>query len=269
MAMTYSFTQISHYLRCPRLYRYRYLDGWREKENRANALFGRCFEKALAAIFLGQDSAAVWFTEWATYQQAQLEYTHGDTWDRMFRQGIQLLETLAKEDRLCIRQPRRNLQLKLTRKLGGGNNFVSYIDAIGQLDGTRCLIEWKTTTSRYPEEPTGLLALDPQLVCYSWISRIEEVALVAFVRKRMPEIQYLRATISEQQRQKFAQLVEETAARIEQSSFLPHSGIRFPQNGCTSCSCVGLCLGKPELVSIQLLRQPGASDLDWLDELTA
>jgi hypothetical protein len=92
---------------------------------------------------------------------------------------------------------------------------------------------------------------------------------VAFVRKRMPEIQYLRATISEQQRQEFAQLVEETATRIEQSSFLPHSGIRFPQNGCTSCSCVGLCLGKPELVSIQLLRQPGASDLDWLDELTA
>ena len=28
--MTYSFTQISQYLQCPRKYRYRYLDGWRE-----------------------------------------------------------------------------------------------------------------------------------------------------------------------------------------------------------------------------------------------
>ncbi len=27
--MTYCFTQISHYLRCPRSYRHRYLDGWR------------------------------------------------------------------------------------------------------------------------------------------------------------------------------------------------------------------------------------------------
>src|SRR5271156_1080423 len=33
--MTYSFTQISEYLRCPRQYRYRYLDGWREKEDKA------------------------------------------------------------------------------------------------------------------------------------------------------------------------------------------------------------------------------------------
>jgi hypothetical protein len=34
--MVYSFTQISQYLRCSRSYRYRYLDGWREKETRAS-----------------------------------------------------------------------------------------------------------------------------------------------------------------------------------------------------------------------------------------
>jgi hypothetical protein len=28
--MAYSFTQIANYLRCPRSYRHRYLDGWRE-----------------------------------------------------------------------------------------------------------------------------------------------------------------------------------------------------------------------------------------------
>jgi PD-(D/E)XK nuclease superfamily len=46
--MIYSYTQIANYLRCPRSYRYRYLDGWREKETRAALIFGRCFEKALA-----------------------------------------------------------------------------------------------------------------------------------------------------------------------------------------------------------------------------
>ena len=49
----------------------------------------------------------------------------------------------------------------------GQNDFVAYVDAIGHLDSARCLPEWKTTASRYPEEPAGLLALDPQLVCYS------------------------------------------------------------------------------------------------------
>ena len=37
----------------------------------------------------------------------------------------------------------------------------------GQFDDTRCLIEWKATSSRNPEEPDGLLTLDPQLGCYS------------------------------------------------------------------------------------------------------
>ena len=50
--MTFSHTQISQYLRCPRSYRYRYLDGWREKETRAAMAFGRCFEKALTAYFV-------------------------------------------------------------------------------------------------------------------------------------------------------------------------------------------------------------------------
>src|SRR5207245_4194812 len=89
---------------------------------------------------------------------------------------------LAQDDRIRIRQPRRNLQVKLVRPLPNGNDFVAYIDALGHLDGTRCLLEWKTTSSRYPEQPEGLLALDPQLVCYSWVSGITEVALVVFVR---------------------------------------------------------------------------------------
>jgi CRISPR/Cas system-associated exonuclease Cas4 (RecB family) len=48
--MMCSYTQISQYLTCPRRYRYRYLDGWREKDTRAAMLFGRAFENALAAF---------------------------------------------------------------------------------------------------------------------------------------------------------------------------------------------------------------------------
>ena len=56
--MIYSYTQLASYLRCPRSYRYRYLDGWREKETRAAMVFGRCFEKALGAYFCGEDCGA-------------------------------------------------------------------------------------------------------------------------------------------------------------------------------------------------------------------
>jgi hypothetical protein len=88
---------------------------------------------------------------------------------------------------------------------------------------------------------------------------------VAFVRKRGPEIQYLTASISEEQRREFGQLVEATTGQIEAARFLPRPGIRFPQNGCVSCAHLGLCLGNEELAKTKLIRQPGASDLDWLN----
>jgi hypothetical protein len=265
--MTYSYTQISQYLTCPRRYRHRYLDGWQEKDTRAAMLFGRAFEKALSAYFLREDAAAALFREWTVCQNQGLHYTKGDTWDHMLQQGIQLLDRFCHDDRIRICQPRRNLQIKFTRPVSDKNDFVAYVDAIGNVDGTRCLLEWKTTSSRYPEEPDGLLALDPQLVCYSWMTGISEVAQVVFVRKRLVEVQYLRTVITDEQRAEFGQLVEDTIRRVESAQFLPHSGIRFPQNPCSSCPYVGLCLRKPELINIALVRRAGAENLGWLDEL--
>src|SRR5690242_11230698 len=93
--MVYSFTQISQYLACPRRYRHRYLDGWQEKDTRAGMLFGRAFERALAAYFLREDAAAVLFREWSACQNLGLQYGGSDSWDRMLEQGIMLL------DRFC------------------------------------------------------------------------------------------------------------------------------------------------------------------------
>jgi hypothetical protein len=117
--MTYSYTQISQYLTCPRRYRHRYLDGWQEKDTRAAMLFGRAFERALAAYFLREDAAAALFREWAACQNQGLQYTKGDTWDHMLQQGIQLLDRFCQDDRIRIRQPRRNQQIKFTRPVSG------------------------------------------------------------------------------------------------------------------------------------------------------
>jgi len=264
--MTYSYTQISQYLTCPRRYRYRYLDGWKEKDTRAPVVFGRAFELALGAYFRREDPGEVLFREWAAYKTQDLLFSKQDNWDRMFSQGIMLLTRLCQDDRVRIVQPRRNLQIKISRSIGR-NEFISYIDAIGNLDGMRCLLEWKTSSSRYPEQPEGLLALDPQLVCYSWMTGVSEVAQVVFVRKSLSEIQYLKTTITEKQREEFGRLVEDTIRRIESAEFLPHSGIRFPQNPCMTCPYTGLCLGNTEIAMAALVRRPGAEEFGWLDEL--
>ena len=264
--MTYSYTQISHYLTCPRRYRHRYLDGWQEKDTRAAMLFGRAFEQAVAALFRREDPAAVLFEQWGLCKDMGLTYSGNDTWDRMLQQGIQLLERFAQDGRARVRQPRRRQQIQFRKPVAGSNDFVAYIDAIGELDGAECVLEWKTTSARYLDEPDGISALDPQLVCYSWMTGIDDVAQVVFVRKRLVEVQYLRATITDEQRQEFAALVEDTVRRIESGLFLPHSGIRFPQNPCTTCPFLGLCLDKRDLVDAALIRKPGV-DLGLFDEL--
>ena len=143
--MNYSYTQISQYLTCPRRYRYRYLEGWKQKDNRAVMLFGRAFEHALGALFRREDPGEVFFREWSACKNESLEFSGRDSWDRMLEQGIMLLTRFCQDNRIRIRQPRRNLQIKVFRHLAGTNCFVAYVDAIGDLDGARCLLEWKTS----------------------------------------------------------------------------------------------------------------------------
>ncbi len=264
--MIYSYSQINQYVACPRGYRYRYLEGWKEKDTRANLVFGRAFEQALSTYFRREDSAQRLHDEWAKFRTSDLDYGRGDTWDTVLTQGITLLERFCQENRVRIPNPTERLQVKVSRRLCANSEFVSYIDAIGELDQVPCLIEWKTTSARYPEEPSGLVALDPQLICYSWMTGITEVAMVVFVRKRLPEIQYLRTTISVEQTRDYGELVKQTIGQIEAARFLPRSGVRFPNNGCVTCPYIGLCLCEPALVDSKLVQIRGGH-LDWIDQL--
>src|ERR1700676_3202832 len=125
--MVYSYTQISQYLRCPRSYRYRYLDGWREKETRAAMAFGRCFENALGAYFRKEDCGAALFSEWEAYRDVPFEFKKAETWDRLLHQGVHLLERFAQDNRVRVHDPRKDLQIKFLQVLEGGREFVAYL----------------------------------------------------------------------------------------------------------------------------------------------
>ena len=60
--------------------------------------------EALAAYFLRKDAAAVFFREWSACQNLGLQYSNGDTWERMLQQGIMLLERFCQDDRVRIRR---------------------------------------------------------------------------------------------------------------------------------------------------------------------
>src|SRR6516165_5386939 len=119
--MILSHTQLARYLRCPRSYRYRYLDGWREKETRAAMVFGRCFEKALGALFRQGDPGATLSQDWGVFRDASLDYKKGESWDSLIHQGVQLLKRFVQENRVHIRTAEYNLQVKMNRTLSGGH----------------------------------------------------------------------------------------------------------------------------------------------------
>jgi hypothetical protein len=263
--MVFSYSQLSMYSGCPRRYRHRYLDGWQEKSQRASMFFGRVFEQALAAHFSGHFVLEAWEELWAAYRREPLEYGSGETWEKFDGQGRQLLEMFIADRRVVI-DGVANMQAKFMRRIGSNDHFVAYVDAIGTLDGVETLIDWKTSSSAYPVSPAGLVTLDAQLVAYSWMTGISRVALVVFVRKKNPEIQYLVGEISDTQRLEYARMVEATVASIRQARFEPRSGIRFPQDGCLSCGYLGLCLGAADLVDGRLERNP---NLVWIDQLCA
>ena len=121
--MTYSYTQISQYLSCPRRYKHRYLDGWKEKDTRAAMMFGRAFEQAVAAYFERQDAAAVLYREWAAYRESGLHYSERDSWDRMLQSGVQLLDRFAQDDRMRIPSASAQLADQVHQALGRPERF--------------------------------------------------------------------------------------------------------------------------------------------------
>jgi hypothetical protein len=178
---------------------------------------------------------------------------------------VTLLERFAQDGKVEIADPETDLQVPLHKFLGA-HEVHGFADAIGSFKGAPALIDWKTTSARYADEVPELIRLDPQLICYSWLSGISRVGFVVFVRKRLPEIQYLFAEITDAQRRDFEELVLETIESIDRGSFRPHCGIRFPNNPCTSCPYLGICLNQPEAYA-HLTRSVGGNSLDWIHEL--
>ena len=272
--MIYSYSQINQYLRCPQrlsLPLPRWLAG---KRNPLSHGFGRLASRTPWSV-LSWERTAVRHCSRNGVPTAMLRSITkmaipGTAW--CTRESI-CFERFAQDNLRFLSLVRGQIFrikiLLVTLPNGsGGLSLISMPSA--KLTGCAASSSWKTTTSRYLQDPDGLLSLDPQLVCYSWISGISEVAMVVFVRKHAPEIQYLEGfDLARAAPGVWSKLVETTINQIEAGHFNPHSGIRFPQNGCVSCSHLGLCLKSTSSwwQPTSSARQGQASDLDWLDEL--
>jgi hypothetical protein len=120
--MTYSYTQISHYLSCPRRYKHRYLDGWKEKDTRAAMCLAGHSNKPWLPTSSGRMPPRCSTGSGPFTGRADFTIPSGTAGTAMLQSGVQLLDRFAQDDRIRIRQSRRNLQIKYTKVLAGQNS---------------------------------------------------------------------------------------------------------------------------------------------------
>ena len=82
-------------------------------------------------------------TRWVRVMDGAMHFKDGESWDKFLHQGIRLLEQSARDNRIRVPDPKRNLQLKVERNISPADSFIAFVDAIGEMDGTPCLIDWK------------------------------------------------------------------------------------------------------------------------------
>lgn len=206
---SYSARRLFRY--CPRLFKLERVDGWKQIEERASALFGKCNEAAHQwheenGRQLGTGIAK--FTElWnnVAAMPGADKFVYADyegDWAGLLRAGQEmqrLYEIKAPSLPISLR-PRPRFQVPLRKKIFPGTELdvlenVAYLDILSFPDWDHpmlvhvprpegaefrpLIIDAKTSgVDLIPE----LIPLDPQLAEYAWQSRIPDVAFLWFVK---------------------------------------------------------------------------------------
>ena len=186
-----SSSSIDTYRLCRRKFKLSRIDGWRQKDRKASLEFGKCIESAVQFYhdngLKSGDATSEFQRLWAKWIDQTLKYTDQEAdWrslNTMGKEMTRLYEILLPT--VPIKNPK--WQLQFLKKLWPGTNlddleFMAYIDLLSTLDdGTRILVDIKTAKSMLSVTP-GMMALDGQLRKYAWVSGINQVGFLNFVK---------------------------------------------------------------------------------------
>jgi hypothetical protein len=177
---------------CRRKFKLSRIDGWKQKARKASLEIGKCLESALQFYhdngLKEGDFESEWQRLWLKFADIDLTYTDQEKdWKNVYDLGKDwarlypiLLPTFP------IRNPKWQLQFLKELWPGdpsyGGLSFMGYTDMLSTLeDGTRLIIDVKTAAKALPVT-SDLMALDGQLRKYAWVSGINQVAFLNFVK---------------------------------------------------------------------------------------
>jgi len=182
---------------CRKKYELARIQGWKLKEQKASLEFGNSIESAIKyhhMVACKPNSGPEEFTRlWDKFEHANLTYSEKEgTWEDMRVMGVEMLqiyEIWAKKY-LGIRPPKFQLNYKkevFPNTELAGINFTAYIDMVAPIDYSVDIIDVvldiKTSATPLPNK-RNLLVLDSQLRSYAWVTGIQDVGFLWFIKAR-------------------------------------------------------------------------------------
>lgn len=186
-----SYSAISDFDSCPRLFRLSRIDGYKDKDRKCAFEFGKAVEDAVQFYHANGlkpgDGIDEFKRIWLKWKEIPLVFTLQEKdWSQMYEMGANFLRLYEiRLPDLPIRNPK--FQLNYTKPLWPRSDmadleFTSYIDLLSTLeDGSRIIVDIKTQKNSMDSTP-GMMSLDPQLKDYAWASGIREVGFLCFVK---------------------------------------------------------------------------------------
>lgn len=350
---SFSHTQYALSKFCPRKYILMRHFGWRQWPPPANLEFGKCIEAAIRAFYEAGLPPGLSFPEqWAQFKDTKLDYSDDDKdWEHLDSVGRELMRVFAAiAGSLDISQPKfYEYRSRLKKDFLPGSALDCIPDFIDWPtphpkwgEGAR-LVDIKTSAAPYKAEPEGLPAFDEQLRVQSWVTGIERVAFLVFVKsgteltqrkgrqatlladipglakagatvtlaeapkdhkwaRELKEqglllvdfgnghttfvpvaasilsgarIQLIEARIDSDEAAATMSLIAEEAKQVASRWEIFHAlpsteialypqrpGMRFPDDKCSWCPMLGLCLKRPDLVKERIIQ----AGEEWLEE---
>lgn len=180
---------------CKRLYQIRKIDGWAQKEDRASKHFGICIESAIQYFHengcVPGSSSEKFVSLWQKFAEKEIKYTDKEGgWEDLNKMGVDMMRLYEiRLPDLPIRKPKFQLNYKKPIAPGSyldGIEFTAYVDMLTEPSTKfpyRSIIDIKTSGVSISNAPR-IVSLDPQLRRYAWVSGVENVAFLWFVKAR-------------------------------------------------------------------------------------
>lgn len=252
-ARTISPSQITTYLMCPRLYRFRYIEKFLPEWKASGLAFGSAMHAAIEAWQMSRLSGdempaerviATFLNEWEAEKAGEIKLKDDEDMSVLEERGIELLKlfmAVMKDEppaaaELAFEVPLHDPETGEDK----GIRLRGIFDLV--LAGDR-VVEVKTAAKSWSEQEA---ARHLQLTAYSFAyeqlrGRIPSLEVVALVKTKQPKLQRLTTVRTSEEHEWFLTLVHEVSEAIDARVFPPNPGWACP--GCehgARCKPIGV-----------------------------